>query len=139
MRKSIILTVVIMVSLLAVGAMAGDQKADISVSSEAKLTSFSGTMVCLGCSLKKAEGAKANCAEFGHTHALQTADGQYISLLENQYSKDLMGEKYHNQSVEVTGTMYASANVLDVDSFKVDGKTKSWCGNCKGMDGCSVK
>ena len=139
MRKLQFVMVLIMASLLAVGVMAGDKYADKSTSSETKLTSFSGKMVCLGCSLKKSEGAKANCAEFGHTHALKTEDGQFINLLENQYSKDLMGEKYHDQTVEITGTLYAKANVLDVNSFQVDGKTKSWCGGCKSMDGCSVK
>lgn len=139
MRRTLILMTVIMLSLLAAAVIAGNQYGDKSTSSEAKLSSFSGQMVCLGCELKKADGAQANCAEFGHTHALKTEDGQYISLLENQYSKDLMGEKYHNQHVEITGTLYAKANVLDVNSFKVNGKTKSWCSGCKSMDGCSVK
>ena len=55
-----------------------------------------GQLVCLGCSLKKAEGANSECSVFGHKHALKTKDGAYLSLLENKFSADLVkGEKYH--------------------------------------------
>ena len=94
----------------------------------------------MGCDLKKAEGANAACSVYGHEHALKKADGSYISLLENDYSKDLIkGEKYHNMDVTLTGVYHKSANVLDVQTFTVDGKKKSWCDHCKAMDGCASK
>ncbi len=98
---------------------------------------FEGTLVCMGCDLKKSDGARAACTDFGHNHALKTADGKYISLLENKYSADLVkGEKYHNKQMKLHGVYFANANQLDVESFEVDGKKNSWCGHCKGMDAC---
>ena len=98
---------------------------------------FTGTLVCLGCDFKKAEGARAACTAYGHKHALKTKDGQYFSFLENDYSVDLIkGEKYHNKKLTVQGVQFAAANLIDVKSFEVEGKTKSWCNHCNAMDGC---
>ena len=132
-KRLVILSVIMLVAVVA--AQAGK-------TSKGKATheSFDGTLVCLGCDLKKAEGARAACSEFGHKHALKTADGKYVNLLENQYSKDLVaGEKYHNKQINVHGVYYANANQLDVETFTVEGKKKSWCGGCKSMDGCAAK
>jgi hypothetical protein len=104
-----------------------------------KQADFEGTLVCLGCDLKQAEGARAACKAYGHKHALKTDDGKYVNFLENRYSEDLLkGEKYHNQKMKVSGVYYAGAKTLDVKSFQVDGKTKAWCGHCKAMDGCAA-
>ena len=98
---------------------------------------ISGKLVCLGCSLKKADGAHADCKTYGHTHALMTKDGKYINFLENKFAADLIkGEKYDNKTIEVTGTFFAKANLIDVESFTVDGAKKGWCDHCKAMDGC---
>ncbi len=102
--------------------------------------SFEGKLVCLGCDLKKSEDARAACSVYGHDHVLKKADGTYISFLENDYSKDLInGKKYHNQNIQVTGVYHDNANMLDVETFTVDGKKKGWCGHCQAMDGCSFK
>ncbi|UCC80309.1 MAG: hypothetical protein JSW64_02825, partial [Candidatus Zixiibacteriota bacterium] len=45
------------------------------VKAEDKHASFEGKLVCLACTLKNEEGARAECRNFGHTHALQTEDG----------------------------------------------------------------
>ncbi|MFH1891726.1 MAG: hypothetical protein ABIK83_03485 [Candidatus Zixiibacteriota bacterium] len=98
---------------------------------------FDGKLVCMGCDLKKADGAGAACSAYGHKYAVKTADGRYINFLENKQSEDLVsGEKYHNQDVKVQGVFYANANQLEVKTFEVDGKTMSWCDHCKGMDAC---
>lgn len=105
---------------------------------EGKHASFEGKLVCLGCTLKGEEGARAECKNFGHTHALKTEDGKFISFLENKYSKDLFkGEKYSGKDIMVHGVYYAGANQLDVDSYKIDDVTMTWCKTHNAMDGCS--
>ncbi len=138
MRRISLTLAIIMLSLFAVTVMAGPDNA-YKKAETSKETTIKGTMVCLGCELKKGDGANAECKDFGHTHALKTEDGKLVSLLENKFAKDLMSDKYHGKNVEINGTMFANANILDVQSFSVDGKNKSWCGGCKSMDGCSAK
>ena len=102
--------------------------------------SFEGKLVCLGCDLKKGEGARAACSVYGHHHALKKADSSYVSFLENDFSRDLIkGEKYHNQDIQVTGFYHDNANMLDVETFTVNGEKKGWCGHCKAMDSCPFK
>lgn len=99
-----------------------------------------GTLVCLGCSLKKSDKANATCSVSGCNDVLKTEDGHYISFLNNTHSADLTsGKKYHNKKVSVTGVYFANANTMDVAKFSVDGKEKSWCGHCSAMDGCAAK
>lgn len=105
---------------------------------EGNQTTLTGTLVCTGCDLKKAEGARAACSLYGHRHSLKTADGHYVDFLENDYSADLVkGEKYHNKQITVRGVEFTNANLIDVESFEVDGQTKAWCNHCKSMDGCT--
>ncbi|MBN1211294.1 MAG: hypothetical protein JXA92_01845 [candidate division Zixibacteria bacterium] len=107
---------------------------------KAEHVSVEGTLVCLGCDLKQTEGANAACKVYGHRYALKTRDGQYINFLENQYSEDLVkGEKYHNKEIKVHGIYYANADLLEVESFDVDGKEMTWCGHCSAMDACAAK
>ena len=143
MRKIIAATLAVVV-LVAAGALAGDTgsmghgKAKAESGGEHK--TFDGKLVCLGCSLKQAAGARANCRLFGHSHAVKLADGKHVILLENEYSKDLLaGEKYHDKDVSVHGIYFASANVIDVETFTADGKKHSWCDGCKAMDQCAMK
>ena len=132
MFKKTILLFTLAMFLVGGSLIAGEKTAQKAAQSD-----FEGTLVCMGCDLKKSEGARAACTDFGHNHALKTADGKYIGLLENKYSADLIkGEKYHNQKMKLHGVYFANANQLDVESFEVDGKTKSWCGGCKSMDAC---
>ena len=102
MRKIlVILTLTMLAAVLSV--QAGE-----ATKEKAEHKTFDGTLVCLGCDLKKAEGARAACSAFGHNHALKTKDGQYINLLENQYSRDLIaGGKYHNKPVQLHGIYHA--------------------------------
>ena len=133
---------VVAVSMLSVTALANNCQTSESKETARldgrKHVTLSGTLVCTGCDLKKAENARAACAEFGHTHALKTADGRYINLLENKYSADLLQtDKYRNKKLEIHGIHYAGANVLDVEAYVApDGKKMSWCDHCKGMDAC---
>ncbi len=87
--------------------------------SQPKRVSMKGTLACLGCDLKKAHGAKAQCSVYGHKHALKTADGKYYTFLENEKSEPLIkGEKWHGKPVEVTGLLFPGTQVLEVVEFK---------------------
>lgn len=116
----------------------GTKAVTASMKTSGEHVTLEGTLVCLACSLKP-EGANADCKTFGHTHSLKTDDGKFISFLENKFSSDLInGEKYHNKKVEIHGVYYTNANTLDVESFTVDGKQKTWCANDMAMDGCGA-
>lgn len=107
--------------------------------SKVENATFEGTLVCMRCDLKKTEGARSTCKTTGCKNAIKTADGEYINFLENEYSADLIkGDSYSNKSIKVQGVYFAKANMLDVKSFTVDGKSKSWCSHCSKMDGCMV-
>ncbi len=138
-------------AILAVTVLAGQydkaeksseaMKSSNAAKGEAEHITLTGTMVCLGCELHKAENARAACDVYGHKHALKTDDGRYYNILENKYGEALIkGEKYHNKRTEVHGVYFASANQLDVEAFKLEGGKKlSWCDHCKSMDACMAK
>ena len=114
-----------------------DKMKDKMNTMKAEHATVEGTLVCLGCDLKKTEGANAACTVYGHKHALKTKDGKYINFLENQHSEDLVkGEKYHNKEIKVHGIYYASANLLEVESFELGDMKMTWCGHCSAMDAC---
>jgi hypothetical protein len=96
-----------------------------------------GQLVCLGCTLK-ADGAKSACSEFGCSHALKTADGRMIGFLQNKFSRELIsGTTMHNKNVEISGTFFANANMLDVKSYTAEGgATTTWCDGHTAMDAC---
>ena len=141
--KIIAITTLLAFALAGTIALAQTEKKETPAKAEQKAAphvTLQGKLVCLGCDLKTAQGARAACSAYGHKHALKTRDGKYINFLANQYSEDLIsGEKYHNKDVELHGIMFADANMLDVESFTVDGQKKGWCGHCNAMDGCPFK
>ena len=129
MRKGLILIMaaLLMFSLAAMAGKKDEQK------------TMSGTLSCMGCDLKKADGAHAQCKIYGHEHALKLEDGSYVSFMENDHSEDLIdaGEgKWHGQSIEVSGTYYADGNVIDVEKFKIKDEPYGWCAGHKAMDQC---
>lgn len=116
---------------------AGEKETAPAPQKKAENVTLKGKLVCLGCDLKKAQGARAACSVYGHKYALKTEDGKYINFLENKYTNDLFkGEKYHDKAIEIHGIYYADANLLDVETFTVDGKKMGWCDHCKAMDHC---
>jgi len=129
MRKGLVLNLAI---LLMIGALAfagdkGEQK------------TLKGTLSCMGCDLKKGSGANAQCKTYGHDHALKLEDGSYISFMENDHSEKLINAsdgKWHGKMIEVTGTFFANANVIDVTKFRTAGKAFSFCSGHKHMDEC---
>jgi hypothetical protein len=145
MRKFLALTALLMLmSVVTVMACGGDgQKTGTTtmINSESpQQVTLKGQLVCSTCSLK-AEGAHSDCKDFGHTRALKTSDGRMITLMPNQYSKLLLSDMtLNNKPIEITGTYFANANMLDVQSYSIDGgKTMSWCDHDKTMDACKSR
>ena len=128
LRKTFLTAFVFLFSMSLV-AMAGDKPI---------ARSFRGTLSCMGCDLKKSDGAHAQCKTLGHKHALKLADGSFISFLENDHSTDLIkGGEWHNQEVEVDGIYYGNANVVDVEFYKIKHDTFGWCESHETMDKCA--
>ena len=145
MRKFIALTALLMLISVATAMACGDEKektgTSAMINSETpQQVTLKGQLVCSTCSLK-AQGAHSDCKEFGCTQALKTGDGRMVTLMQNQYSKPIMtGKDMNNKQIEITGTYFANANMLDVQSYSVDGgKTMSWCDHCQAMDPCKGK
>ncbi len=90
-----------------------------------------GTNFCLGCTLKKEDGAGAQCDVFGHRHALRVTQalvdgkeqpamtGWVLHYLETTKSEELI-KKHHGKSVTVVGKVYPDERVLEVASFQVE-------------------
>lgn len=147
MLKKILVLAVAVMAMSAVTAMAcgndasktsGTSSTMINTTAGPEQVSLKGVLTCSSCALK-AEGAQSECSEFGCSHALKTEDGRLVSLMQNKFSADLLSKKEnHNKPVEISGTYFANANMLDVKTYAIDGKTKSWCDHCKSMDACTA-
>jgi len=101
-------------------SIAGGWKADKGLDK----MSITGELVCVGCSLKKLNGANAQCNLFAH-HALglKTADGSYWSIIDNAVGHDVIrGHKLlKGKSATVSGWLYPIANMVEFDTINVDG------------------
>lgn len=132
---SLALSLAFTLSLASILSAHSDSLEMLDQAATKKTTTFEGTLVCTACSLKKSGGANAQCKVYGHDHSLLTKDGKYIAFLPNQNSAVLIeGEQYNKKSMTVRGVFFASANLLDVESFTVDGKTIGWCEKDGAMD-----
>ena len=83
-----------------------------------------GELVCVGCSLKKLDGANSQCDLFAH-HAIgfKTADGSYWSIMDNAAGHDVIRahELLEKKSATISGWLYPVANMVEIDSITVDG------------------
>ncbi len=92
-----------------------------------------GTIDCMACNLKHSAAAKAECSIYGHDHSLKVQQvtiaggnptdvpqGTWYHILPNDNSKALVQEEeYHGKEVEVSGKLYAGANLLEVETFNL--------------------
>ena len=92
-----------------------------------------GQNVCIGCFLKKENGAVAQCSTYGHRHALRIdkvfgADGyvvpslvgQTLHYLDNDVSAPMQqDEAFHSQKVEVKGMLYTSEHMIEVSEVNM--------------------
>jgi hypothetical protein len=99
---------------------------------------FTGTWTCLACDLKKLDGVRAQCEDFGHKHCLRLNDGRYIQFLENDHSTDLIkGGGRHEVQLTVRGIYDSKSHTIDVESYVIDGITTTWCTDHSRMDHCA--
>lgn len=142
MSKKAFLVVCSLMLLVPLMVLAGPEhdhsKADMT-KMHGEMKTIEGTLVCKSCTLKKEAGARSDCKTNGCQSSLMTADGEFIDFLDNKYAKELNGHDLAGKEIKVTGTFFASAHTIDVESYTVDGKTKSWCDHCSAMDGCAMK
>ena len=126
-RRSLLAT---SLATLSVGLLSGATAAPTlaqsgAASAKPKMVTMRGTLACLGCDLKKAHGAGAQCSVYGHKHALKTSSGKYYTFLENAKSEPLIkGEALHGKPVEVRGTLFPGSQVLEVTGYKQIGAMK---------------
>ncbi len=77
-------------------------------------------VICLGCALKKEQGAKAQCSIYGHKNALKTEDGRVWTILENDVSKELINShEYAGKEVEIAGKVFANTQIIEIETFKL--------------------
>lgn len=79
-----------------------------------------GKVVCVGCTLKKTEGANSACSIYGCKHGLLTDDGELYSFLENKKSEEVIHTgKYAKKDVEVTGRVFEKAHIIDLANISI--------------------
>jgi hypothetical protein len=94
-----------------------------------------GRNYCLGCALKRSEGAAAQCSQYGHRHAVEVESargpdgqpiphlaGQSLHYLDNDRSAPLVsGEEHHGERVEIKGRLFEPQRTLEVAEVKPAG------------------
>ena len=84
-----------------------------------------GELVCIGCSLKKLDGANAQCNLYAH-HAVgfRTLDGLLWSIVDNEQGHDVIrAHRLLEKGVKasITGYIYPVAHFIEIDTIKVEG------------------
>lgn len=83
-----------------------------------------GELVCVGCSLKKMNGANAQCNLFAH-HAIgfKSADGSYWSIIDNAAGHDIIRahQLVEGKTAGISGWLYPIANMIEIDSIRIEG------------------
>ena len=123
MFKKVILTLVVLfVSASLCWAGGWDKKKGLGQ------TTLTGELVCVGCSLKKLDGANAQCSLYTH-HAIgfKAGDGTLWSIVDNAKGHDIIQshELLENKKATVTGWIYPLAHFIEIDEINVDGVSKA--------------
>lgn len=130
MRKITVLLALVMAAHSAAAQPAGQKK----------VRTFTGTLTCLACDLKKLEGTNSECDAYGHKHCLRLDNDRYINFLENDHSEVLVkGGGRHDTRITVTGIYDSNSRTIDVQSYVIDGIKTTWCEKHQQMDICSDK
>ena len=131
-RKTVLL---LMLSIVILGVTASADNWN-----DNKLKTYTGTLTCLACDLKKLAGTNSQCETFGHRHSLRLDNGNYIYFLENDHSEDLVkGGGRHDTRITVTGIYNKKSHTIDVQSYEIDGIKTEWCRGHERMDMCGTK
>jgi len=120
LKKSLIAAITILsVSLFAGGWDKGKGLDKITVKGE---------LVCVGCSLKKLNGANAQCSLYSH-HAIgfKAADGTMWTIVDNAKGHDIINahKTVIHKTATITGYLYPIAHMIEIDNIKVDGVSSS--------------
>jgi len=100
------------------GCGTGGEKLDAVT--EASPVSFKAEVICLGCALKKGQGAKAQCSLYGHVNAIRSEDGRIWTILENDVSTELINShEYAGKQIEITGKKFSGTQVIEIETFKI--------------------
>ena len=102
------------------GGCGTGEKEEVEAVTQASPVTFKAKVVCLGCSLKKEQGAKAQCSIYGHKNALKTEDGRIWTLLENDASKELINShEYAGKEIEIAGKVFGNTQIIEIETFKL--------------------
>jgi hypothetical protein len=88
----------------------------------AKVT-LSGELVCAGCTLKKMDGANAQCNLFAqHTIGFRLGDGTLWSIIDNLEGHDITRGHglVDNKKATITGYLYPVAHMIEIESIAVE-------------------
>ncbi|MCP4633823.1 MAG: hypothetical protein GY855_12925 [candidate division Zixibacteria bacterium] len=122
---------ILTISIMNAGLATADKNAEV--------TTKSGTMVCLGCSMKSTSDAGSMCSKYGCESAFKTADGKIWHLLENDKSHDLkQTHASKGKEAKITGYFHKDSQTIDLVSYEVGDKKAAWCEGHGKMDGCSI-
>ena len=120
MKKLAALTVVFLFAMASLAFAGGWDKGK----GMDKIT-LKGNLLCVGCNLKKLNGANAQCSLFAH-HAVgfKTEDGTIWNIIDNAKGHDIIRahtllEK--NVPATITGWIYPIAHAIEIDSIDVHG------------------
>ncbi|MBI3585158.1 MAG: hypothetical protein HY096_14570 [Nitrospinae bacterium] len=122
MIKKYLLPMVVSIFFITSSVWAGGWDANKGLS---KIT-LTGDLLCVGCSLKKLDGANAQCDLYAH-HAIgfKTADGTLWSIVDNAKGHDVIRshELLEKKKATITGYLYPIANFIEIDDIQVEGVT----------------
>ncbi len=123
MFKKIILTLMVLLVSASLSSAGGwDKKKGLG-----QIT-LTGELLCVGCTLKKLDGANAQCNLYTH-HAIgfRAGDGTLWSIVDNAKGHDVIQshELLENKKATITGWIYPLAHFIEIDEIKVDGVSKA--------------
>lgn len=90
-------------------------------------TKIVGELICVGCSLKRMDGANAQCGLYAqHALGVKTSDGTFWNIIDNATGHEVIrGHGFlDGKQITIDGYIYPVANMIEIDSFEVEGVTK---------------
>ena len=86
-----------------------------------------GELVCIGCSLKKLDGANAQCNIYAH-HAIgfKMKDGTLWSIVDNAKGHDIIRAHslLEHKKATISGWIFPLAHYIELDAINVQGVSK---------------
>ncbi len=123
MLKKISLTILVM-EFFVVAAFAGGWDKEKGLD---KMT-LTGELVCVGCSLKKLDGANAQCSIYAqHLIGFKAGDGTLWSIVDNEKGHDITRSHtlLEHKKATITGFMFPVAHFIEIVDIEVEGVTSA--------------